>query len=62
MSKDSQKLPVMCNMLIVKKSNSWTMDEAHTKELNISRLTFNKINSELGSLYWAVAVADPAAG
>ena len=33
-------------MTIVKKSNSWTMDEAHKKKLNISRLKYNEVNFE----------------
>ena len=33
MSKECPKLSVMYDMTIVKKSNSWTMDEAHKKQL-----------------------------
>ena len=38
------KLPAMYDMSIVKKSNSWTMDEAHKKELDTSRLKHNEVN------------------
>ena len=41
MAKEYPKLPLMCNMSIVKKSNSWTMDEAHNKEVDISRLKYD---------------------
>ena len=47
MSKECPKLPVMYNKSIVKQSNSSTMDEAHKKELDISRLKHNEINFEV---------------
>ena len=34
-------------MSIVKKSNSWTMDDAHRKELDIRRLKHNEVNFEV---------------
>ena len=40
MSKECPKLPVMYNMSVVKMSNSWTMNEAHEKEFDISRLKY----------------------
>ena len=40
MFKECPKLPVMYNMAIVRKSNSWTMDETHKKEFQISRLKY----------------------
>ena len=36
----------MYNMSIFKKSNSWTIDEAHEKELNIKSLKYNEVNVE----------------
>ena len=34
-------------MSIVKKSNSWTMHEAHKKKLDIRRLKHNEVNFEV---------------
>ena len=39
MSKKCPELPVMYDMSIFKKSNSWTMNEAHKKELDIRSST-----------------------
>ena len=47
MSKECPKLPVMYDMSIVKKSNSWTMDEAHKKELDIRGLKHTEVNFEV---------------
>ena len=43
MSKECPKLPVMYNMSIFKKLNSWTMDEVPEKEVDIRRLKCNEV-------------------